>query len=84
MLSENILKKIYKLYEIAVQIKKYWVHIESFISEEYKMMNLRIKVYAFSKGKEEPQYFMEKEIDLNTENAEKELDSAIEELKQYV
>lgn len=81
-LYAKIFNKIMNLYEISEQSTKYWVHIESYRCNQYKEFSLRITVYVFIEGRQESLF--NKEIQLNDENAEQELQYIIKKMKELI
>lgn len=81
-LNSKILDKIRCLYEIANKITKYWVHIESYKFDTYNTYALKVDVYAFIDGKKAS--FFSKEIQINKDDAEAELQYVIDNIKELI
>ena len=81
-LNSKILDKIRCLYEIANEITKYWVHIESYKCDTYNKYSLKVDVYAFIDEKQAS--FYSKEIQINKDDAEEELQYAIDNIKELI
>lgn len=81
-LNSKMLDKIRYLYEIANQITKYWIHIESYKFDEYNTYALKVDVYTFVNGKQAS--FFNKEIHLNKDDSEEELQYVIDNIKELI
>lgn len=82
-LDIKLLNKIRDLYEIATQINKYWVHIDFHYAEKFDYSELNINVYTYTEDKTLASVF-NKNIKLNNEIAEKEVQQAIEKIKELI
>lgn len=82
-LNSKVLDKIRCLYEIANEITKYWVHIESYKFDGFNENLLKVTVYTFIDGKQASLY-ESREIKLNDEIAEVELQNIIDNIKELI
>ncbi|MEI3355816.1 MAG: hypothetical protein V8R81_01795 [Clostridia bacterium] len=81
-LNSKILDKIRCLYETVNEITKYWVHIETYKSDTLNTYSLSVKIYTFIDEKQAS--FYDKEIQINKDDAEEELQYAIDNIKELI